>query len=455
MNNLKVKVILVFSLFAVFSGKLYSQNSIDKIVGIVGENIILESEIASRYFQYKARGLEIPGDMKCYTLEELLYQGLLISQAQKDSIEVTETEITGELERRLELFVKQMGGEQAMEEYFNKTIPEIKNQFRLIIKDEILAQRMQQEITSKVEVSPVEVINFFNKIPKDSLPVIESEYELSEIAIYPEVSQEQNERLISKLEEYRKRVLEGGDDFGTLAIMYSKDPGSAVKNGDIGFIRRTDVVPEFAEAAFSLKSKGDVSPIIKTEYGYHIIQLIEQKGESVNVRHILLTPVIPISEVSRIKTLLSAVADSIRKNQITFVDAVQKYSKAENSKKAAGKMINYESGNTKFTINDLPQGHDAVIKKININELSAPFESIDFEGKAVYKIVLLHSKTKTHVADINTDYQKISNMALEQKKEKVTNDWILKKQKTTYIQIDDSYKNCDFRFKGWLSSDMK
>jgi peptidyl-prolyl cis-trans isomerase SurA len=428
------------------------KESVDKVVAVVGSNVILQSDVENQFLQYKARKITLLGDMKCKIFEDLLFQTLLLNQAEIDSIAVTDKQVESELENRLKMFEDQMGGTEQMEKYFNKTVPEIKNDFRDIVKDQLLTQREQGNITEDVKISPSEVKHFFAGIPKDSIPLLESEYELSQIVLYPKPDAEQNKKIIDKLTELRRRVTENKEDFSTLAILYSEDPGSAPKGGDLGFVSRGELVPEFASAAFRLKTPGEVSDVIESDYGYHIIQLIERRGERINIRHILIKPKVSTTVKIELKHRLDSISTLIRKGEIKFSDAAMKYSQDEKSRKSGGIIVNPNTGTSKFVANQIDPTTSYALKKLKIGEISEPFENQDQKGKTEIKIIIINSKTEPHIASLETDYQRISDMTLENKKQEVISDWIKDKQKTTFIKIDESFKKCPFKYKGWTNS---
>jgi peptidyl-prolyl cis-trans isomerase SurA len=446
-----ITVFLIIILFIQTSSFAQDHQSVDKVVAVVGANIILQSDVESQVMQYKARKMFLTGDMKCKIFEDLLFQSLLLNQAELDSIEVSEKQVESELENRLKMFEDQMGGAEELEKYFNKTIPEIKNSFRETVHDQIMTQRMQGNITEGVKVSPAEVKSFFYQIPKDSIPVLESEFEISQIVLYPKIDDNQKQKIKDKLKDIRRRVTENKEDFATLAILYSEDPGSASKGGDLGYVNRGDMVPEFSSAAFRLRNPGEVSDVVESDFGYHIIQLIDRKGERINIRHILMKPKVPAQAKLEAKHRLDSIAAAIRKGDLKFTDAAKRFSEDPKSNKNGGIVINPYTGTSKFIANQIDPATNYAVKKLKIGEISDPFENQDYKGKTEMKIIVVNTKTEPHIASLITDYQRIANMALEHKKENVVSDWIVEKQKTTYIKIDDSYKRCEFRYKGWLS----
>jgi len=421
--------------------------TIDQIVAIVGKQVILQSDIENQVLQLRAQGYYSSGDLKCETLEQVLYSKLLVNQAILDSVEVNDSEINSEMERRLNYFINQIGSEEKLEEYYKKSIPEIKEEFREVIREQMLAQRMQQKTTADIKVTPQEVKAFFNNIPKDSLPIINTEFELEQISLHPKVEETEILRIKDQLREFKERV-NNGESFATLAVLYSEDPGTAAKGGELGFVGRGDLVPEFSAAAFNLK-EGEVSKIVKTDYGYHIIQLIEKKGERINCRHILLKPKISPAEKLKARQQLDSVVTAIRKNEMTFKQACWKYSEDENTRLNGGVMVNPTTGNTKFEAAQLEPKVAMAIQNLKVGDITEPFEAEDDKGQTVYKIVLLKAKSEPHSANLKDDYQRIQDLTLEKKNNEFMEEWVNKKLKSTFVHIDDSYKNCNFQNSAW------
>jgi len=443
-----VFIALIFVSIAASSQK----NSVDEVVAVVGDKIILKSDVEALRLQYKSRGDIYSGNLRCKAFEELLYQAMLVNQAKIDSIEVSATQVESELENRLSYFEDQMDGRDKMEEYFNKPYSEIKNSFRDVIEDQLLANQMESTVTSDISVTPEEVRKYFKTIPKDSLPLVESEIILAQIVIYPKIKDEQIKKIKETLNDYIDRVKEG-EDFAFLASLYSDDYESAKNDGDLGWVRRGDLVKEFAEAAFELKEEGEISGIVKTDFGYHIIQFLGRKGERIHIRHILKVPKPLRSEKIKAKAKLDSVAGLIRNGTISFELAASEYSQDEESNKNGGLVINPYTGSSEFVSSQLDPATNYILKQMKIGEISEPFESTNIKnGKQEIKIIKLLEKTDPHIADLDTDYQLIRDMAKKNKKEEVISKWISEKQKTTYFKIDEEYLDCDFKYKGWLST---
>jgi peptidyl-prolyl cis-trans isomerase SurA len=422
---------------------------IDQVVAVVGNKVVLQSDVENQYLQNQAQGIYYP-DMKCRIMEDMLYQKLLVNQSEIDSVEVTKMEVDMELDARLNTFISQVGSEHKLEEYFNKTIDEIKEDFRDIIQDQLLSRRMQNEIAGEIKVTPSEVTKYYESLPQDSLPVVPTEVELQQIAIYPEITREQKHTVKEELEKLRERIL-SGEKFSVLARLYSEDPGSASKGGDLGFVNRTDLVPEFAAVAFNLEP-GEISRIVETDYGFHVIQLIEKRGEQVNVKHILKSPKAPPGKKIEAKMLLDSVARLIKQDSVSFDEAATRFSQDEQSKNNNGLVVNPYTGTSRFEMKQLDPATTYAIKnqKLKEGDISKPFEGIDQKGQPVYKIIKIKSLTKSHVANLKDDYQRIQDLALREKKKKIVDKWVEQRQKDTYIRIVDDFKDCPFEYKGWI-----
>lgn len=438
-------IVLVVNIFQ----STYAQDKvvIDQVVAIVGRQVVLQSDIETQVLQMRSQGYYSSGDIKCEVLEQMLYSKLLVNQAVIDSIEVSEVEIVSEMERRLNYFVSQIGSEEKLEEYYNKSIAEIKEDFREVIKEQLLSQRMQQQATATLKVTPQEVKSYYKSIPKDSLPIINTEFQLEQIIVKPEIKEIEILRIKDKLREFKDRINKG-DNFATLAVLYSEDPGSAPKGGELGFVGRGDLVPEFSAVAFNLEP-GEVSKIVKTDYGYHIIQLIDTRGERINCRHILLKPRIDPEEKQNSKQKLDTVRLAIVNEEITFKDACWKYSEDEDTRLNGGVMVNPNTGNSHWDAAHLEPKIAFAIKDLKVGEISEPFESQDMNGKTVYKIVLLKEKTDPHPANLKDDYKRVQDLALEKKKIEYMDEWVVEKMENTYLRIDEDFKNCSFSNSVW------
>lgn len=424
---------------------------VDRIVAVVGNKPVLESEIESQLFQSKARNV---ATTKCKIFEDMLYQGLLVSQADIDSLTVSDKQIDDEIQRRLQGFIDQLGGLEKVEEYFNKPLGEIKADLRDVTEDQLLSSLESEKITEDIKVTPSEVNNFYRNIPKDSLPLIDLELEMNQILIYPEISAKDIEDVKKRLLEIKKEVSNNSALFETKAILYSEDPGSASAGGELDYKLRDELVPEFSAAAFKLK-KDSISDVIKTTFGYHLIQMIDRKGERINVRHILMKPKFTPEAKAKAKQHADSIYNAIKSGSITFEDAAKLYSQDEKTCKNGGLMVNPETGDTKYQVDDIYPTNYYNIKNLKEGEFTRAFESFDSKGSTAYVIIKLKSRVEPHVANIETDYQVIQNMALSKKNSEAYNKWINEKSKTTYIKISNDYKKCPFEYDGWLHSELK
>ena len=444
------KEFFIFSFIALFgfSSQVFSQDKvIDQIIAIVGNNYILKSDIEGQFVQME-KTYNKEEDLKCVILEGLLHQSLLLHRADLDSVVVTDKEIDSQIERKIKMFISQAGSEKRLEESIGKTISEIKILLRESLKKQMLAEKMMDKLTGSIKVTPSEVRQFFKEMPSDSIPLVNEEIEYEQIVLYPTITEKEKLAVKAKLNELRERVLKG-DKFSTLAVLYSEDAQSATKGGELGFLGRGDLVPEFSAVAFKLKD-GEVSKIIETEFGFHIIQLIERRGEQINVRHILISPKVdPVSAVY-CRRKLDSILKVIKADSIKFNKAAEKYSKDIETSLNGGLAVNPYTNNSRFDLEQLDATTSYWIKKLKDGETSNPFEFTDDKAKKCYKIVRLKARYPSHKANLTDDYQKIQEIAIAKKKQEIMTTWIEKEQKTTYVHIDNSYKNCNFTYKGWI-----
>lgn len=445
------KALAVFTMITCFSGSysLFAQDKIiDQIVAQVGSNIILKSDIEEMYRNNQAQGITSDGDMKCEILEDLLVEKLLVAEAQLDTnIVVTDSQINQQLDNRMQYFIKNLGSEKAVEEYFQKSIIEIKASMQEVIKNQLLTQQMRSKIIEDVAITPAEVRYEVRSAKPDELPMVEPQVEYAQISVYPPISIEEENRIKARLREFKKRI-ENGENFATLAVLYSEGP-SAPNGGELGYMGRAQLDPSYAAVAFNLR--GDrVSNVVKSDFGYHIIQLVDRRGEQVNTRHIILKPKPTPEALEDASTRLDSLASAIRKDRISFEDAALHYSADKNSRNGGGIAINPYSMSSKWKKQELDPDVSKILDNLKENEISDPFQTIDDKQRTVFKVIKLISRSKEHRANIQDDYQVLSDMYLQQKQEEALNDWISERQAKTYIRIDDSYVNCNFKFKNWI-----
>jgi len=439
-------LILLFTIS--FTRLTFSQEVIDKVIAVVGGDMILSSDVEGELMRMKMQGNVPDGDAKCKVFEQLLVQKLLLHQAKVDSLKSNDASIENEIERRLRYFINQIGSEKALENYFHKSIYVIKDDLRDVIREQELTQQMRQKVTDKITVTPKEVKEFYKTIPADSLPLISEQYELQQVVIYPPSSAQAKFRVKEKLLELRSRILKG-ERFSMLAMAYSEDLASAKKGGELGFLTRDELVKSFADVAFSL-AEGQVSQIVESEYGFHIIQMIEKRNNQVNVRHILLKPQYTSDMIVEAQNKLDSIATLIKKDTLTFEKAAAKFSEDKKSNLNGGLVVN-QTNNTKFFEKEQLQPSDYyVIKSLKIGEISTPFESRDEHGNVIFKFVRIKNIIPPHKANLNDDYNVIQGMTIDSRDQDVLLKWIEEKQKTTYIKIDPDFKTCNFRSMGWF-----
>lgn len=419
-----------------------TEKVIDRVLAVVGKNIILHSDLETQFSQYLKSGYPVDDGTRCYLLEDLLFQKLLLTRAQLDSLNVSESQVEAELDRRLRFFIQQIGSERKLEEYYQKSIVQIKEEFREMVQEQLMVQQMQGKITADTKVTPGEVREYFNSIPKDSLPFISSEVEMAHIAIYSPISEEQKKLAWDKINNMRERIL-NGEKFTTLAVLYSEDKLSAKNGGELGFMGRAELVPEFAAVAFKLQDD-QVSKIVETQYGYHIIQLIARRGEKVNVRHILVQPKQDNSGLAAVKHELDSIRGLVMKDSLTFAEAAQQFSQDENTANSGGNMINMQSGETRFQVDQLDPTLFFVVDKLKEGEISEPVAYQSPDGKSGMRIIMLKKRTQPHQANLKDDYQRLQQAALTEKKGEALNNWVAKTIKSTYIKLNEGFEDCEF-----------
>ncbi len=413
---------------------------VDGLVAVVGDKIILKSDVESEYANWIAQGNDPDPDMKCIIIDQLLTNKLMLRQAELDSLEVSDEEIEGQIDRRMRYFISMIGSREKLEEFYGKSILEIKEEFRPQIKEMVLAQKMQEQITQNVTISPREVQAYFAKVPADSIPYFDAEIEIGQIVLFPEIGPVQKEFTIEKLGDIRSRILKG-ENFTTLALLYSEDPGSAKEGGSLGFFGRGEMVPEFEAVAFKLKP-GEISSVIRTKFGYHILQLVERRGDRVHCRHILIKPPVGNRELDGARIRLDSIRKEITAGNLDFTAAVRKHSEDEESKQNGGMLMEANSGSSTFTINQLTPDVYFAIDKLKPGEMSDPQPYSAPDGSRGFRVFYLKSRTSPHQANLDTDYARIQNAALSMKRIETVQAWFMKTKVKTYINIDQEYLSC-------------
>lgn len=415
---------------------------IDKIVAVVGDKAILFSDVEAQALQMQAQSGVSDSTIRCNVLEDIIIQKLLLNQAEKDSVTVSDEQVDAELNKKIRYFVNQIGSVEKLEAYLGKSIIKIKDDFKERIRDQLVVQQMQSKIAGDLKVTPAEVKAYFDNIPQDSLPLIESEIQVAQILKKPPVNEVERQRVKRELLDIKRKIADG-KSFSSMAAFYSEDPGSAVKGGDLGFVGRGEMVPEFEAAAFALKGK-EISDVIETMYGFHIIQLIERRGETINVKHILMSPKASASDLDKARIKLDSVAALIQAGSITFEEAAAKYSDDVDTKFNGGLLVNPATGSTWFEVSQMDQNLFFIVDKQKVNEVSDPSIVRVGEKKESYRLVSLKARTNPHRANLKDDYQKIQQAAEAEKKDKQVRRWINRKRQSFYIKIDKEFSNCPF-----------
>lgn len=444
------KYLLLLVLSVQFGFLSAQKNVVDKIVAIVGEEIILKSDIENAYLQEQGQGLiSTSSDYRTELLERQLVQKLLLAQAQIDSIMVTEEQVESAVEGQIQYFISNAGSQERLEAYFGKSLEEIKDDMRAPFRERLITEQMQQKIVENVRITPSEVRNYFKKLPKDSLPEMPDRYELQQIVLRPRISDAEKERIRERLRTYREQILNGEKTFNTLAVLYSEDPGSATRGGELGYIPRNQLDPAFSEAAFGLKP-GKISKIVESEFGFHIIQLIDRQGDKINVRHILLQPKIDEKEKEEALLRLDTIRQYITEDKMTFEEAAMYFSSDKQTRNNGGLVADPMTSEARIARANIPGEMAREINGLKVGEISQPFISHTERGQEEYKIVKIKAFYPHHLANLEDDWLNFELMLTNEKKMEKFKKWIKEKQKNTYIHIDEDYRNGKFMSDGWI-----
>jgi peptidyl-prolyl cis-trans isomerase SurA len=446
---------IIFSLLLILSvapTKMWAQkNIIDEVIWTVGDEAILRSDVEKQKLQTMADGTRFHGDPYCIIPEQIAVQKLFLHQAILDSVVVSESSIMNRVESQLNYYISQIGSKEKVEDYFRKNMTALREEMRDVYRDQQIISEMQRKLVGDLKSTPGDVRRYFNDLPKDSIPVVPAQVELQLISYEPPAPPEEINRIKELLRDYTDRVNAGTADFSVLARLYSEDPESAKRGGELGFFGKALMTPEFTAVAFSLTDPKKVSRIVQTEFGFHIIQLIEKRGDRINCRHILLKPKVSFSDREKGLNKLDSISSLIRQNKITFEQGVLAYSQDKNTYMNAGLMLSEKSGTSKFEYQDLPSEIGKVAYDMNVGEISKPFTMIDkATNKEVVAVVKIKSKVANHTANLKDDYQMLKGYFEGKKRQEFLTNWIAKKQKETYINIDPAWQNCDFQYPGWI-----
>ena len=429
-------------------------NVIDEVVWVVGDEAIYKSEVEEQYRQMQYDGQRIDGDPYCVIPEQLAVQKLFLHQAKLDTITVPDATVFQQVEARINYLIANIGSKEKMEEYFKKPVTEIREELANIIRDQGTVQEVQRTLVKDVKITPAEVRRFYNQLPSDSIPYIPLQVEVQIITLNPKVPQQEIDNVKARLRDFSDQVNRGERDFSTLAVLYSEDRGTAMMGGEMGFVSKSNLVPEFADVAFNLNDPKKVSKIVETEYGYHIIQLIEKRGDRINVRHILLRPHVSEKDITdALERLDSLRTDLVDNKKFSFDEITQFVSQDKDTRNNKGLMVNPQTGNPKFEMGQLPQDVAKVVADMQVGDISKPFVMTDErKNKEVVAIVKLKSRIEGHKANMSADYQTLKATVEEKKKTEILNEWLAKKQNETYIRIKDGWRNCEFKYDGWIKN---
>lgn len=453
-KNFCTTVLMAMPLAAVASVNVNDStaNIVDEVIWVVGDEAILKSDVEVTRIQAAMEGQRWKGDPDCAIPEQIAVQKLFLHQAAIDSIEVTESEISSETERRIDYMVSQIGSREKLEEYRKQSITQIRQSMHDDLRDQMLIQRMKEHLVKDIKVTPAEVRRYFKDLSQDSIPFVPTEVEVQIIAQTPRIAPEEINRVKDELREYTERVNKGETTFQTLARLYSEDPGSRRSGGEMDYVGRGMLDPAFAAVAFNLTDPKKISKIVESEYGFHIIQLVDKRGDKIKVRHILRKPVVADSAIQKSMVRLDSIADAIRQGEFTFEEGASVISDDKDTRMNRGLMANRtENGQTsRFQLQDLPPEIAKVVDTLQVGQISKSFQMVNTNGKTICVIAKLKSKTEGHKATITEDFQVMKEVVLKKRREQVLHDWVVNKIKSTYVRVNDRYKNCDFEYEGWI-----
>lgn len=447
MNN---RLFALFFLAVLSLAPARSASVIDEVAWIVGDEAILLSDVEEYRQRLKYEGSEFEGDPYCYIPEQLALQKLYLDQAKIDSIYADDKVVSNQVEMRINYLISQVGSREKLEEYFKQDIASLREELTEMVSNQQIIQQMQRKIVGDAKVTPAEVKQFFNSLPEDSIPDIPTQVEVQLLTVAPVINTKTIEEVKAKLRGFKDRVDAKETEFSTLAILYSEDKESAKHGGELGFMGRGQLVPEFADVAFSLRDPSRVSKVVETEFGFHIIQLIEKGGDKVNVRHILMKPKASLAEKNNAMARLDSIVAVVDSSILSFEQAVALYSVDKGSKNSLGLMTNAKTGSSKFQMSELPQDVAKAIYRLNQGEITKPFMMIDSKGNEVYAIAKVKTLLKAHKANVEDDFMAIKAAYQEQKNSEILKAWVLEKQKSIYVRIDPKWRNCEFQYPGWI-----
>ena len=450
---MKIKSIILLGIL-LLSGAVYvsanTDNVAEEVAWVVGDQPIWKSEIEEAYQNMRYEGVPVAGDPYCVVPEQLAIEKLYLHQAEMDTIEIPDAMVFQNVEQMLNGYIMNLGSKEKVEQYFNKSIPALRESLREMVRNRGRVQEVQRNLTKDVKATPAAVRRFFEKIPTDSVPWVPLQVETQILTVAPAVPREAVEDVKARLRNFTEQVNKGESQFSTLAILYSEDPGSAARGGELGFSGRAEFVPEFSAVAFNLNDPKKVSKIVETEYGFHIIQLIEKRGDRINVRHILLKPKVAEKDLTEAVNRMDSLRSDILDKKFTFEDAVF-FSQDKTTRNNKGHMVNENTGSTRFQMSELPQEVAKHVADMEPGDISEPFIMTDPKtNHEIVAMVKLTSRIPGHKANISDDFQLVKSMYENSRRQEILDDWLANKIKNTYIRIEDGWRNCDFKNKGWI-----
>lgn len=451
-----VKILLFLISLSAFSGLMTAQNNIiDEIVWVVGDEAILKSEVEEFRKEILMQNQRIEGDPYCFIPEQLAIRKLFLDQAKLDSITVQETQVNRQLEYMVNEYIASVGSVERLEEYLGKSISAIREDYREQLREQQLIEGVQQKHFGSIQLTPSEIRKYYNSLSQDSLPFIPTTLEIQIITAEPEIPLAEIDRVKARLREFTEQINSGKSTMATLALLHSEDTGSAMKGGELGFMTRSLLTPEFANVAFTLNDPQKVSNIVESEFGFHIIQLIERRGDQGNFRHILLKPKAPKESLDTALIRLDSLRVGIMENKISFEEAATFFSADKDTRNNKGIMVNNSPrsanvGTPRFALNELNQDIAKIAGEMKEGEISKPFLMINDKGRQVAAMVKIRERNEGHKANINNDYQVIKQMAENARRQKLIDEWLQAKIEQTYVRIDPAWQNCEFKYKGWL-----
>ena len=450
---MKINKYILVALFATIALGSTAQNNIaEEVAWVVGDQPIWKSEIEEQYNNMQYDKVPIDGDPYCVIPEQIAIEKLYLHQAEIDTVEVPNASVVSEVEARLNFYITQLGSKEKMEQYFRKSMPEMREAMMEMVRNSYKVRQVQQSLTKDVKATPSDVRKYFDVLPKDSVPFIPTQVEVQILSLNPIIPRQEIEDVKARLRDMAEQVNTGQREFSTLAILYSEDKESAMRGGEIGFMGRGHLDPEYAAVAFNLNDPKRVSKIVESQYGYHIIQLIEKRGDRINTRHILLRPKVSDNDLTQALNRLDSIrTDIVDNNKFSFEDATLYISQDKDTKNNRGIMVNSQTGTPRFGMSELPQEVAKVVDKLQPGEISKPFIMIDPKlNREIVAIVKLTNRVDAHRANISDDYQTIKDMYEDAQRQKILMTWLDQKIKNTYVRIEDGWRNCDFIHKGWI-----